>query len=64
MNLPVMLGAFILSITFAPQIYPIPYALSGIVNGFLGIVIQLILIPVLVKFMVTNKETLRVLEVN
>ena len=59
-----MVGAFILSITLAPQISPIPYVLSGVVNGVPGIAIQLILIPTLVKFMIRNKETSRVLEVN
>ncbi|MBQ3420218.1 MAG: ECF transporter S component, partial [Romboutsia sp.] len=59
-----MVGAFILSATFAPQISPIPYVVSGIVNGFPGIAIQLIVIPILVKFMVTNKETSQVLEIN
>ena len=59
-----MVGAFILSITLAPQISPIPYVLSGIVNGVPGIAIQLILIPTLVKFVITNKETSQVLEVN
>ena len=59
-----MVAAFILSITFAPQISPIPYVLSGVINGLPGIAIQIILIPILVKFMVTNKETSRVLEVN
>ena len=55
-----MLGAFILSLTLAPQISPIPYVVSGVVNGLPGIAIQLIVVPTLVKFMVTNKETIRV----
>jgi hypothetical protein len=59
-----MVGAFILSITFAPQISPIPYVVSGIVNGIPGIVIQLIVVPILVKFMVTNRETSKVLELD
>ena len=59
-----MIGAFILSATFAPQISPIPYVISGVVNGIPGIAIQLLLIPILVKFMVTNRETARVLEMN
>ena len=59
-----MVGAFILSLTFAPQISPIPYVISGVVNGIPGIAIQLLLIPILVKFMVTNRETARVLEMN
>lgn len=56
-----MVAAFILSLTFAPQITPIPYVISGVVNGLPGIAIQLILIPVLVKFLSANKETSRVL---
>ena len=59
-----MLAAFILSLTVAPQISPIPYVLSGIVNSFPAIIIQLVLIPILVKFMVTNKEMSKVLEIN
>ena len=59
-----MLAAFILSITVAPQISPIPYVLSGVVNGFPAIIIQLVLIPILVKFMVTNRETSKVLELD
>ena len=59
-----MVGAFILSLTLAPQISPIPYVVSGIVNGLPGIAIQLIVVPTLVKFMVTNKETSKILEVN
>ena len=59
-----MVAAFILSLTFAPQISPIPYVISGVVNGIPGIAIQLLLIPILVKFMVTNRETARVLEMN
>lgn len=59
-----MIGAFILSATFAPQISPIPYVISGAVNGFLGIVIQLIVIPILIKFIVTNKEASKIIEVN
>ncbi len=59
-----VVAAFILSITFAPQITPIPYVISGVVNGLPGIAIQLILIPILVKFFATNKETARVLGTN
>lgn len=59
-----MVGAFILSITFAPQISPIPYVVSGIVNGLPGIAIQLIAIPIMVKFLVANKETAQVLDTN
>jgi len=59
-----MVGAFILSATFAPDISPIPYVISGIVNGIPAIVIQLIVVPILVKFIVTNKETSQILEMN
>ena len=59
-----MLAAFILSLTVAPQISPIPYVLSGVINGLPAIVIQLVLIPILVKFMVTNKQMSKVLEIN
>ena len=59
-----MVGAFILSLTLAPQISPIPYVVSGVVNGLPGIAIQLIVIPALVKFLTTNKETSKVLGVN
>ena len=59
-----MLAAFILSLTVAPQISPIPYVLSGVVNGFPAIIIQLVLIPILVKYMITNKEMSKVLEIN
>ena len=59
-----MVGAFILSLTLAPQISPIPYVVSGVVNGLPGILIQFMVIPALVKFMTTNKETSKVLGVN
>ena len=59
-----LVGAFILSLTFAPQISPIPYVISGVVNGLPAIAIQLIVIPALVKFMTTNKQTSTVLELN
>ena len=59
-----MLAAFILSLTVAPQISPIPYVLSGVINGLPAIIIQLVLIPILVKFMVENKEMSKVLEIN
>lgn len=59
-----MVGAFILSLTLAPQISPIPYVVSGVVNGLPGIAIQLIVIPALVKFITTNKETSKVLGIN
>ena len=59
-----MIGAFILSITFAPQISPVPYVVSGIINGVPGIIIQLIIVPLLIKFIITNKETSQILEIN
>ena len=59
-----VVGAFILSVSFAPQISPLPYIISAVTNGLPGIAVQILVIPTLVKFMVTNKETSRVLGLN
>ena len=59
-----MVGAFILSVSLAPQISAIPYIIAAVTNGLPGILIQFMVIPALVKFMTTNKETSKVLGVN
>lgn len=59
-----MVGAFILSVSLAPQISAIPYIIEAVTNGLPGILIQFMVIPALVKFMTTNKETSKVLGVN
>lgn len=59
-----MVGAFILSVSFAPQVTPIPYIIAAVTNGLPGIIIQLILIPVMVKFLVRNPETSKILNVH
>lgn len=51
-----LIAAFLLSITIAPEISPITRILLGIADGLPGIALQLILVPVTVKLLLSNKE--------
>jgi hypothetical protein len=45
------LGAFVLSIGFSVKINALIYLKTGIITGIPGIIIQIILIPLLIKFL-------------
>ena len=51
-----LFGAFLASLTFAPDINPIMYIVTGVTTAVPGMIIQLIFIPILVKFLVSNPE--------
>ena len=51
-----LVGAFIASVTFAPDINPMMYIVTAITTAVPGMVIQLIFIPILIKFLVSNSE--------
>ena len=51
-----MVGAFIASLTFAPQISPVAYVVGGLSTAIPGMVIQLIFIPIFVGSLLRNKE--------
>ncbi|WP_122638767.1 ECF transporter S component [Romboutsia sp. Marseille-P6047] len=49
-------GAFVVSLTLAPQVSPITYVASGLFPAIPGMIIQLIFIPILINFLLNNKE--------
>ncbi len=51
-----LFGAFIASLTFAPNINPLVYIVSAVTTAVPGMIIQLIFIPILIKFLVSNSE--------
>ena len=51
-----IVGAFMASLTFAPQISPIAYVVGGLSAAIPGMVIQLIFIPIFVGSLLKNKE--------
>lgn len=51
-----IVGAFVVSLTLAPQVSPIAYVVGGLSTAIPGMVIQIIFIPVLVGFLFRNKE--------
>lgn len=54
-----IVGAFIASLTFAPQISPIAYVVSSLSTAIPGMIIQLIFIPIFVGLLLKNKEISR-----
>ncbi|RDY29427.1 ECF transporter S component [Romboutsia weinsteinii] len=52
-------GAFIVSLTLAPNINPIAYVTGGLASAIPGMAIQLVFIPLLVRFLVKNPEISR-----
>ena len=56
-----IVGAFIVSLTLAPQVNPIAYVVGGLSTAIPGMIIQLIFIPILIKLLLKNKEISRVL---
>ena len=51
-----LFGAFLASLTFAPDINPIMYIVTAVTTAVPGMIIQLIFIPILIKFLVSNPE--------
>lgn len=51
-----IVGAYLVSLTLAPQISAISYVVSGLSTAILGMIIQLIFIPILVSLLLKNKE--------
>lgn len=51
-----IVGAFVVSLTLAPQISPIAYVVGGLTTAIPGMVIQLVFIPLLVSLLLKNKE--------
>lgn len=51
-----IVGAFIVSLTLAPQVNPIAYVVGGLSAAIPGMIIQLVFIPLFVGFLLRNKE--------
>lgn len=51
-----IVGAYLVSLTLAPQISAISYVVSGLSTAIPGMIIQLIFIPILVILLLKNKE--------
>lgn len=56
-----MVGAYLVSITIAPQVSPFIFVFGNLAQAIPGMLIQLIFIPILVKFMSRNPEISKVL---
>lgn len=49
-------GAFLVSITIAPKVSPLMFVFGNIAQAAPGVIIQLLFIPILVRFMLKNPE--------
>ncbi|WP_455538012.1 ECF transporter S component [Terrisporobacter sp.] len=56
-----ILGAFVVSLTLAPNVNPIAYIVSALSTAIPGMTIQLIFIPMLIKLLFKNKEISRII---
>lgn len=56
-----VVGAFIVSLTIAPQVSPLIFVFGNIVQAIPGMLVQLIFIPILIKFTSNNVEIRKVL---
>ncbi|MBO3445105.1 ECF transporter S component [Clostridium sp. CCUG 7971] len=56
-----MVGAFLVSITIAPQVNPVIFIFGNLAQAIPGMLIQIVFIPILVKFMTKNPEISKVL---
>jgi len=56
-----IVGAFLVSATIAPQVNPIMFVFGNIAQAIPGMLIQIVFIPMLVRFMTKNPEISRVL---
>lgn len=57
-----LIGAFLVSITIAPQISPVLFIFGNIAQAIPGMLIQLIFIPIVFKFITKNPEISIVLD--
>lgn len=56
-----MVGEFLVSITIAPQVNPVIFIFGNLAQAIPGMLIQIVFIPILVKFMTKNPEISKVL---
>ena len=56
-----VLGAYLVSLTIAPQVKPMLFVFGNIVQAIPGMLIQIIFIPIIVKFMIKNPEISKVI---
>ncbi|WP_042275302.1 ECF transporter S component [[Clostridium] dakarense] len=56
-----MIGAFLVSLTIAPQVNPVMFVFGNLAQAIPGMLIQIVFIPVVVKFMTKNPEISKVL---
>jgi hypothetical protein len=56
-----VVGAFFVSLTIAPQVSPLVYVFGNLTTAIPGMLIQIIFIPILVKYLNKNPEIKRVL---
>lgn len=56
-----IVGAYLVSLTLAPQISVIAYVVGGLSTAIPGMIIQLIFIPILVSLLLKNKEVAKVI---
>lgn len=56
-----MIGAFIVSLTIAPQVNPYMFVFGNLAQAIPGMLIQVILIPALISYMTKNPEIKKVL---
>lgn len=57
-----VVGAFLVSMTLAPQVSPIMYVFGNLAKALPGMFIQIIFIPILMKFITRNPEIYTVLD--
>lgn len=51
-----IVGAFVVSLTLAPQVSPIAYVVGSLSAAIPVMIIQLVFIPLFVGFLLRNKE--------
>ncbi len=56
-----MLGAFLVSLTIAPQVNPYMFMFGNLAQAIPGMLIQIIFIPVLIKLLTKNHEISKIL---
>jgi riboflavin transporter FmnP len=51
-----VVGAFLVSITIAPQVTPLMFVFGSLAKAIPGMLVQIVFIPVLIKFITKNPE--------
>ncbi|MDK2563101.1 ECF transporter S component [Romboutsia sedimentorum] len=51
-----VVGAFLVSLTIAPQVSPLMFVFGSLAKAIPGMIVQIVFIPILVKFMTKNTE--------